>query len=114
MEEQAARLLEASQIQTREQLLPLIERGQEAEKLLCNPVLEEWFKGFQDNLLTLADEVPLKDTLARDRIYMTLGILRKLKADMKHYAEEGITAKDELSKFLEFEKKGLIGRLFNV
>ena len=114
MEEQAAKLLAASQAQVREESLPLIQRGQEAESLLCNPALEEWFKGFQHNLLTLFDEVPLTDTVARDRIILTLGLLRKLKADLKTYVEEGKSAKEELAKFLEFEKKGLIGRLFNV
>lgn len=111
MEELAAKLLEASQQQTREQSLPLIERGQAAEALLGNSVLVAWFKDSQDNLLDLVDSVPLNDTVARDRIYTTLALLRKMRQSLEHYVEEGKMARDELAKFLELEKKGFIGRL---
>ena len=114
MEEQAGRQWAASQELIREQLTQSIERGQEAETLLGNKALVEWWEGFQASLIDTADQVPLNDTVARDRIYMTLGILRKLKSDLKRYVEEGVTAKQDLSNFLDLEKKGLIGRLFDV
>lgn len=60
------------------------------------------------------DTVPLNDTVARDRIYTVLALLRKLRQSLEHYVEEGKSAKEELSKFLELEKKGIIGRLLNV
>ena len=106
--------MEASREQTREQLLPLIQQGQEAEALLGNKVLEAWFKDSQDNLLDLVDSVPLNDTVARDRIYTTLALLRKLKLSLQQYVEDGKSSRDELSRFLELEKKGFIGRLLNV
>lgn len=113
MEEQAARLLEASHQATREQTLPLIQRGQAAEALLGNTVLVEWFKDSQDSLLELVDTVPLNDTVARDRIYSMLALLRKLRLSLEHYVEEGKMAKEELHKFLELEKKGFLGRLLD-
>ena len=114
MAEQEARLLAASQAQAKDSLLHLISQGQEAEALLCNPVLAAWFKDSQDNLLDLVDSVPLNDTVARDRIYTTLALLRKLKGSLEHYVEEGKTSKEELSRYLELEKKGLLGRIFDV
>jgi len=65
-------------------------------------------------LLELVDSVPLNDTVARDRVYTTLALLRKLRQSLEHYVEEGKTAKEDLAKFLELEKKGFIGRLLNV
>ena len=114
MEAAEERLLEASRTQTREQLLPLIERGQEAEILLGSKVLAAWWEDFQARSYELLDEVPLNDTVSRDRIYLTLGIVRKMKRDLKHYVEEGTAAKEGLSQFLELEKKGLLGRIFDV
>lgn len=114
MEEQAARLLEASQAQTREQLLQRIQQGQEAEILLGSKVLEAWFKDSQDNLLDIVDEIPLSDTVSRDRVYTLITLFRKLRASLESYVETGKTSKEDLSKYLELEKKGLLGRIFDV
>ena len=114
VEEQAERLLEASQVQTREQLLQQIQQGQEAVDLLGNPTLVAWFKDSQDNLLDLVDTIPLSDTVSRDRVYTMITLIRKLKSSLKNFAETGNTSKEELSKFLELEKKGLLGRIFDV
>ena len=114
MEDQEARILEVSQEQIREQSRLLTLRAEGAEALLRNTVLVEWFKESQDNLLNLVDTVPLNDTVARDRIYTTLALLRKLKQSLETYVEEGKNSKEDLSKYLELKEKGLLGRLFNV
>jgi hypothetical protein len=77
-------------------------------------VLEAWFKDSQDNLLDLVDTIPLSDTVSRDRVYTMVTLIRKMNSSLKNYVETGKTSKEELSKYLELEKKGLLGRIFDV
>jgi len=113
VEEQAERLLEASQEEVREQLLQSIQRGRGAEALLGNPVLVAWWEDYQVKAFELLDQIPLNDTVARDRLYTTLALLRKLRGTLEQFVTEGKTSSEDLANYLELKKKGLIGRLFS-
>jgi hypothetical protein len=76
-------------------------------------VLEGWWKDSQANLLNLVDTVPLNDTVARDRIYTMLTLLRKLKQSLEQFVEDGEMAEKEWLKLLELEKKGILGGIFS-
>lgn len=80
--------------------------------LLDNPALGAWFRESEDNLLKLADEVPLNDTVARDRIYTILTLLRKLKLSLETWVEEGTQSQKDFAYLLDMEKKGVLGGIF--
>lgn len=95
-----------------EHLRQQIRQGQDSRSLLSNPVLEGWWKDSQANLLDLVDSVPLNDTVARDRIYTMLTLLRKLRQSLEQFVEDGKLSEKEWAKLLELEKKGFLGGLF--
>jgi hypothetical protein len=71
-----------------------------------------WFKDSEANLLELVDTVPLNDTVARDRIYTILMLLRKLKLSLEQFVEEGKQSEKDWAYLLELNKKGVLGGLF--
>jgi hypothetical protein len=77
--------------------------------LLDNPALGAWFRESEANLLGLVDTVPLNDTVARDRIYTILMLLRKLKLSLNAFVEEGKQSEEDWANFLELRKKGVLG-----
>jgi hypothetical protein len=109
---EAEKQLEASLEQTRAQLTLQIQQGQDSRLLLTNPVLEAWFKDSEVNLLGLVDTIPLNDTVARDRIYTTLTLLRKLKTSLQQFVEDGEVAEKDWKQLLELNKKGFLGGIF--
>ena len=113
MEEQAGKQWEASREEMREQLLQLIQRGQDSQSLLLSPVLVGWCRDFQARAYELLDEIPLNDTIARDRIVLSISMLRKLMASLHRYEEEGEISKKDLASLLEYKGKGLLGGLFS-
>ena len=74
-------------------------------------MLEAWFKDSQDKLLELVDTIPLNDTVARDRVYAMLTLLRKLNQSLNQFVEDGELSAKEYRKLLELEKKGFLGGL---
>ena len=114
MEEQEARLWEASQAQTEELLRRQIQRGLEAEALRGNKTLAEWWEDYQRSALELLDEIPLADEEAAKKLILSIRIVRKMKKSLDQYVENGEVSKRELGELLELKEKGILGRLLNV
>ena len=96
---------------TQEHLRLQIQRGLDSRALMDNPVLEAWFKDSQDKFLEIVDDIPLNDTVARDRVYTVITLLRKLKQSLKQFVEDGELSQKEYKDLLELNKKGLLGGL---
>ena len=112
MAETAEQQWAASLEKDQERLRQSTQRGLDSRTLLSNPVLEAWFKDSQDKFLEIADTIPLNDTVARDRIYTILTLLRKPKQSLKQFVEDGELSQKEYKDLLELNKKGLLGGLF--
>ncbi len=104
-------LVETREIELSE-LREQIKKGEEAKRLISDPVLVAWWEDCQCKLLDLVDTVLLNDTVARDRIYTMLTLVRKMKQSFESYVENGEYSEKEYARLLELEKKGLLGGMF--
>ena len=107
-----AQILVAQREEATEHLQQSIRRAQAYKQLLDNPEVEGWFRDSQDSLFNILDAIPLNDTVARDRVVLSIALVRKLKTALHQYVEDGEFAENELKKLLELDKKGLLGGLF--
>lgn len=72
-----------------------------------------WFAVSECNLLEMVDQIPLSDTVARDRVFTFLILLRKLKASLQSFVDLGEQTQKEIESLLEIGgKPGFIGRVF--
>ncbi len=110
--EQAEQLLQAQREQAQEQLAHRTQAGRESAALLSNPVLERFFKGIEDRAFKKADELPLSDTVGRDRAYFVIHLSRKFKKALEQYAQAGELAEVQLNELLsDPRKKSFLGGL---
>lgn len=98
---------EASEAQAKEELQLQIQAAQEARLLLCNPVLDQWFRDSCDSFLSKLDDVPLSDREGRQRIVDMLWLIGRLKQYLELCVDTGKTAKETLDELLELEKPKL-------
>lgn len=81
----------------------IIQRGQDAERLLANPLLQEAFEKVQDGIINSMANSPLGDKETHNRLVIALQILAQIEKRIKEVADTGkMTA-------LQLKQKELFG-----
>jgi len=108
-------LSEAQQIQAQEQLLQEIQVAQDSRALVYNLARVKFFSELEAKCFDRADQLPLSDTVGRDRAYFIIHLSRKFNKALQQYVESGELADSQLNELLEDAKKkksflgGLLG-----
>lgn len=66
-----------------------VSRGLEAERLLREPLLVEAFEKLQEEYTRAWQTSPVRDADAREKLYLTLLMLNRLKDDLRIVMESG-------------------------
>lgn len=81
---------------------------------MSNPVLVQWFRDMEDEIVRTYDSAKLDDEATRRRCMDLLTWLRKLKWSLEKYVEDGEYALKSLRDLMESkQRQGLLGRMFN-
>ncbi len=73
-------------------------KGQRAEELLRNELLQEVFKGLQDDYINNWKITSVKDTQAREALWLAVNILGKIQDHIKLFATNGRLATKHLAQ----------------
>jgi len=88
-----------------------IRRGDQADLLLQNPLLVEAFQSIEQELTESWIQSPQRDVEGREKIHLSMCLLRKLRAQIQEVAETGKIARHQ--SILQ-QAKDKAGRLFGV
>ena len=77
-----------------------MEKGARAKALLEDPVLVEAFEGFEAELMTVWAATRTADTEARERVWMAIRVLRKVKGALETMIADGTLAKREIDEIV--------------
>ena len=79
-------------------------RGEEAERLLNNPLFIESIKKVKDGIVSSMEQSALGDESTHNRLVIALQLLNKIEKNIKEVAETGKMVK------MQIEKQGLFSR----
>lgn len=88
-----------------------IRRGEQADLLLQNPILIESFDKIEEELTEAWISSPQRDVDARERLHLSICLLRKLKEQIREVAETGKLARHQ-SMLQQAKEK--TGKLFGI
>lgn len=71
-------------------------RGERAERLLADDMLKECFDKLESEYVTAWKGWPAHDTNGRERIWLAVQVLGKVKGNLRSIAESGKLAKAEI------------------
>lgn len=84
-----------------------IARGERARAILDDPVFQETFEIVRAGLLSTWENAPVKDTEARERAWMAVKLLTRLRAELEQFTTSGkFAAAEALRVASERRKKG--------
>lgn len=72
-------------------------RGQRAEELLRNELLQEIFAGLEADYISTWKITSVKDTEAREKLFLAVNILGKIQEHIKRFAADGRLATKDLA-----------------
>ena len=73
-------------------------RGEEAERLLNNPIFIESFKKVKDGIVSSMEQSALGDESTHNRLVIALQLLNKIERNIKEVAETGKMIKMQIEK----------------
>lgn len=75
-----------------------IRRGEQAERLLSDPLLVEAFATIEQELTRQWQDSPARDTQARETLWLSLKLLHRLQGQLQVVVETGQVAKATLAQ----------------
>ena len=91
----------------------ILRRAADAKRLLDEPLLVEAFTTVKAELTTAWENAPTRDTEGRERLYLMVRLLEKLRSHIRTVAEEGEIEAKRITQ-LDGERKFWLANLLGV
>lgn len=75
-----------------------IRRGRDAAQLLAHPMLVEAFQDIETEIVSKWQSSPARDAEGREKLWMMLQLLRRVKAHLSSHVETGMVAQATLAQ----------------
>ena len=81
-----------------------IQRGQEAEQLVNNPLLKEAFAGVKAKLIEKLEEVPIGDLDTQHEIALSLQLLKTVRRYLENWVQDGVIESQRASSHTAWQR----------
>ena len=87
-----------------------LSRGDRAQALLNNDILKDAFGALERDYITALFETSAQDQIAREKLYLAVNVVRKVRDHLHHVVSDGKLAKKQIDQLAaESERKKLFG-----